>query len=60
MKQETIATTTLREEFMAGLRESPAVFFAPAVFFWRWLHRVLMDMLPPRQEPGPDKRRVMR
>lgn len=60
MKKTTTATTIIRDEIVAGLRESPAVFFAPAVFFWRWLSRVLMDMLPPRQESGNGKHKVTR
>lgn len=50
-KQTATATAIIRDEFMAGLREGPAV------FFWRWLSRTLMDMLPPRQEHERSKRR---
>jgi len=39
-KDDRTGTVSLASSFLEGLRESPALFFGPAVAMWRWMGRI--------------------
>ena len=39
-KKDRTGTHSLASSFLEGLRESPALFFGPAIAMWRWMGRM--------------------